>query len=232
MAGPRGLTIAIDGVVGAGKSSAARGLAGALGYRHLDTGAMYRAVALAAARRGIEPGDAGDLKQLLGGLRLELEPRRDGVGVLLDGQDVSADIRRPEVARRVGAFADLPAVRRDLVARQRAIGDEGGVVADGRDMGTVVFPGADLKVHLTASEEERARRRHLELVEAGISTTPAEVLADLRRRDEEDRQRDYRIGDAAREETAATDVVEFDTTGLDLGAVIERLVAWSRDRGA
>lgn len=232
MAGPRGLTIAIDGVIGAGKSTAARGLAAALGYRHLDTGAMYRAVALAAGRRGIGPGDDDAMARLLLEVRIELEPQSEGGRVLLDDEDVSEDIRRPEVARRVGAFADLPQVRRALVARQRAMGAEGGVVADGRDVGTVVFPDADLKVRLTASEAERARRRHLELIEKGVSTSLKDVRADLRRRDEEDQLRDYGVGGTSPGGASATDVVEFDTTGLNLDAVIARLDAWSRERGA
>lgn len=231
MAGPRGLTIAIDGVVGAGKSTAARGLAAALGYRHLDTGAMYRAVALAAGRRGVEPADDQGVARLLGEMRLDLEPRAEGVRVLLDGEDVSEEIRRPEVARRVGSFADLPRVRRAMVTRQQAMGREGGVVADGRDVGTVVFPEADLKVRLTATEAERARRRCAELLARGVRTTVEEVTADLRRRDAEDQRRDY--GVAARDEAAAStaDVVDFDTTGLDLDAVIARLADWSRQRG-
>jgi len=231
MAGPRGLTIAIDGVIGAGKSTAARGLAAALGYRHLDTGAMYRAVALAAGRRGVEPGDDSDLARLLDEVQIELEPPSRGGRVLLNGEDVSEEIRRPEVARRVGAFADLPRVRRALVAEQRAMGAAGGVVADGRDMATVVFPDADLKVRLTASEAERARRRHLELTDKGVRASLEEVRADLHRRDEEDRQRDYGVG-GDKAESAAAAIVEFDTTGLDLDAVVERLVTWSHQRGA
>lgn len=232
MAGPRGLTITIDGVIGAGKSTAARGLAAALGYRHLDTGAMYRAVALAAGRRGLEPDDDAGLSLLLDDMRLELEPDHEGGRVLLAGEDVSEEIRRPEVARRVGAFADSPRVRRALVAAQRALGAAGGVVADGRDMGTVVFPHADLKIFMTASETERAGRRHLELTAKGVEISLAEVQSDLRRRDAEDRQRDYGVGDGAPETAATADVVEFDTTGLDLDAVIGRLVVWSHERGA
>ncbi|MFH1570160.1 MAG: (d)CMP kinase [Gemmatimonadota bacterium] len=234
MAGPRGLIIAIDGVVGAGKTSAARGLAAALGYRHVDTGAMYRALALAAMRRRVEPEDTGGLVQLLAAARIELEPESEGGAILLDGDDVSEEIRRPEVARRVGAYADKPQVRRALVERQRAMGAEGGVVVDGRDVGTVIFPGADLKVRMTADEEERARRRHLELTAKGVSSSFEEVRSDLRRRDAEDRQRDYAVASCpdATGRTGDADLIEFDTTGLGLDQVIGQLVAWARARGA
>ena len=226
MAGKRGLIIAIDGTVGAGKSSTARGVAAALRYRHLDTGAMYRAVAVAARNSAVPAEDGEALARLLDGLRLELEPDGGGGRVLLDGVDVSEEIRRPEVTRAVGAYADLPLVRRALVERQRAIGLEGGVVAEGRDAGSVIFPGADLKVLMTADLEERARRRHAELIKTGVSITLDMVKTDIRNRDQEDERRDY----GARPDPNQT--LELDTTGLSLREQIDRVVSWARERGA
>jgi cytidylate kinase len=223
--GAGGLTIAIDGVIGAGKSTAARGAAAALGYRHLDTGAMYRAVALAASRRGLAPGDAA-LEGFLESLRLELPAGGIG-GIHLDGEDVSAAIRSPEVSREVGAFADDPVVRRALVRRQREMGRSGGVVAEGRDMSTVVFPHADLKVGMVADLDERARRRHREFLAAGVGITLSRVRADIRRRDREDAERDYGVQGAA-----PGDAVEVDTSGLTADQVVDRIVALARERGA
>jgi cytidylate kinase len=221
----QGLTIAIDGVIGAGKSTAARGVAAALGYRHLDTGAMYRAVALAATRQGIAPGDAA-LEDLLEALRIDLEPERDGCGIRLDGEDVSDAIRGPDVSRVVGSFADVPAVRQAMVTQQQAMGRDGGVVAEGRDISTVVFPDADLKIRMEADLDERAQRRHREFVDAGVEITLAQVRTDILRRDREDADRDY--GDAG----ASAAAVVVDTGGLNAGQVVERIVALARERGA
>ena len=224
MTGPRGLTIAIDGVIGAGKTTAARGAAAALGYRHLDTGAMYRAVALAAGRRGVEPGAAA-LGAFLEGLSLEFPAGGSG-GIHLEGEDVSEAIRSPEVSRSVGAFADDPVVRRALVRRQRDIGRWGGVVAEGRDMSTVVFPHADLKVRMVADLEERSRRRHREFLAAGVDITLSRVRADIRRRDREDAERDYGV------DQAPDSAVEVDTSGLTADQAVDRIVALARERGA
>ena len=224
MTAAEGLTIAIDGVIGAGKSTAARGAAAALGYRHLDTGAMYRAVALAASRRGLAPGDT-PLEGFLQGLRLEVSP--SGACICLDGEDVSEAIRSPEVSRSVGAFADDPAVRRVLVRRQREIGRSGGVVAEGRDMSTVVFPHADLKVRMVADLEERVGCRHREFIAAGVGITLSRVRDDIRRRDREDAERDYGVRGSS-----PGDAVEVDTSGLTADQVVDRIVALARERGA
>ena len=223
---PGGLIIAIDGVVGAGKSSTARGVAAALAYRHLDTGAMYRAFALAAMRRSIEARDSEGVAQLLVQLDLTIDIRDGEQRVLLDGEDVSDEIRRPEVAREVGAFADVTLVRLALIERQRSLGSRGGVVADGRDAGSVVFPDADLKVRMTADLDERARRRYRELIEKGVSTSLELVAADIRRRDREDEARDY----GARHDPAETP--ELDTTELTVSQQIDGIVSWARQRGA
>ena len=164
------IVIAIDGVVGSGKSTTARLVAEALGYRHLDTGAMYRTVALAAVRQGIEPEDGRALADLLPTLHIDLLPSDQGASVMLNGEDVSEEIRRPETARCVGRFADRPIVRRALVTRQQTLGARGGVVAEGRDMGLVVFPNAELKVRMVANLDVRTQRRLDELISKGIDT--------------------------------------------------------------
>ena len=226
MPGPGGLVIAIDGVIGAGKSTAARGVAIALHYRHLDTGAMYRAVALAATAADVAPSDHEKLSSLLGELQIELTPLDKGRRVLLNGEDVSADIRRPEITRCVGSYADRPVVRHQLVEVQRSMGAEGGIVAEGRDMSTVVFPGADLKIRMLAELEERARRRHEEFVAGGVDITLDQVRTDIRTRDREDEERDYGA------DGPPLDVVEVRTDGLSIETVIEQIVELARLRGA
>ena len=225
MAGPRGLIVAIDGVIGAGKSTVARGVAAALGYRHLDTGAMYRAVALSARRLGIEPRDADRLQSLLDGLRLDLEPEDEGGRIRVDGTDVSDAIRSPEVSRVVGSYADIPAVRRALVRQQQSAGHLGGVVAEGRDVTSVVFPYADLKIYMVADLEERARRRHLEFQRQDVAISLEQVRSDIEQRDREDAVRDYGGEDAS-------DPVEVDTTGLDIASVVAQIISLAQQLGA
>ena len=144
--------------------------------------------------------------------------------MLLDGEDISDAIRRPEVTRRVGAYADLPLVRRALVAQQQAMGIRGGVVAEGRDAGSVVFPEADLKVLMVASLEERASRRQRELTEKGVSISLEQVTADIESRDRADAERDYGA------ESDLGEIVTLDTTDLTFDAQVERIVAWARQR--
>ena len=219
----RKLIIAIDGVVGAGKSTTARRVADELGYRHLDTGAMYRAVTLAALRKEIVASDEQGLADLLAALKIELEPQNLGGRIWLDGEDVSSEIRTPEVSRGVGPYADLPLVRRALVSQQQAMGAGGGVVADGRDIGYVVFPDADLKVLLTADLATRAERRYRELNEKGVKTSLGEVEADIRRRDRADSERDY----GAERDAETTRVL--DTTSLTIEEQVARIVSWARE---
>ena len=220
----RGIVIAIDGTSGAGKTTTARGVAERLGYRHLDTGAMYRAVALAATRRGVPPDDPAALEDLLAASTIDLGSGRGRV--LLNGQDVSEAIRRPEITRRASAYADVPLVRRALVAQQQQWGQEGGVVAEGRDIAAVVFPEAELKIALLANLAERTRRRHRELTANGVGITLERVRADIQRRDREDAARDY--GGTS----AATEIVELDTTRMTLAEQVECVVALARQRGA
>ena len=209
------MVIAIDGPAGAGKSSVARGVAAALGFTYLDSGAMYRCVALAAAEAGIDADDAEALGDLTSGLEIGFEDER----VLLGERDVSVAIREPAVTAAASRVSVHPAVREALSARQRALNAAGDYVAEGRDIGTVVSPDSPLKVFLTASEEERARRR------AAQSGEPYEaVLAAQRERDARDRERQH---GALR---AADDAVDLDTTELAEAEVVARIVALARER--
>jgi cytidylate kinase len=210
------MVIAIDGPAGAGKSTVARGVAEALGLTYLDSGAMYRAVALAALGREVDPDDGAEL----GSLAQSLEIAFDDGAVRLDGDDVSDAIRAPGVTEAASRVATHAAVREAMVTRQRAMIERGGYVAEGRDIGTVVSPDAALKVFLTASDEERARRRAAE-----SGAPPERVLAEQRRRDTRDTERDH---GALR---AADDAVEIDTTGFSVGEVVDRIVALARERG-
>lgn len=210
------MVIAIDGPAGAGKSTVARGVAATLGFTYLDSGAMYRSVALAALRVGIDPGDGAALAKLAAALRIGF---RDSA-VLLDGEDVTEAIRRPDVSEAASRVAVHPGVRTAMVERQRELIAAGRYVAEGRDIGTVVSPGAPLKVFLLASGEERARRR------AAQTGEPLEQVREAQaRRDARDREREH---GALR---AAADAVELDTTGLAVDQVIGRVAALARERG-
>jgi CMP/dCMP kinase len=210
------MVIAIDGPAGAGKSSVARAVAERLGFTFLDSGAMYRSVAQAALEAGVDLEDGGALARLAEGLEVDF----DGARVLLGGRDVSAAIRTPEVTVAASQVSVHAGVRAAMVARQQALIETGRYVAEGRDIGTVVSPGSPLKVFLTASDEERARRRA-----AQTGEDVEAVLAAQRGRDARDREREH---GALR---AAADAVELDTTGLSLDDVVERVVALVRERG-
>jgi cytidylate kinase len=210
------MVIAIDGPAGAGKSTVARALAERLGFTYLDSGAMYRCVALA----GIEAGADLDDGIAMSGLTSSLEIELDGDRVALHGRDVSAAIRSPEVTAASSRVSVHPGVREAMVARQRELIASGRYVAEGRDIGTVVSPEAPLKVFLTASPEERARRRAEQTGE-----DPDAVLAAQRERDARDESREH---SALR---AADDAVEIDTTGLALNQVVDRVVTLVRQRG-
>lgn len=209
------MVIAIDGPAGAGKSTVARAVAARLGFTYLDTGAMYRSIALAARDRGIDPNDGTALGRLTRELEIGLE---DGT-VTLDGRDVTAEIRRPEVGDAASTVSTHREVREAMVERQRELIAAGRYVAEGRDIGTVVAPDAPLKVFLTAADDERARRRSAE-----TGADQAEVLEAQRRRDDRDRDREH---GALR---PAADAVELDTTDLSADEVVERVVSLATER--
>ena len=213
--------VAIDGPSGTGKSTVSRRLAAALGARYLDTGAMYRAVTWAVLEAGIDPSDAAAVAEISGKITLDSGTDPSAPHISVDGRPVDVEIRGPEVTRAVSAVAAVPDVRKRLVARQReVIAAADRIVIEGRDIGTTVAPTADLKVYLTASETERARRRSSELAGGTAATADALALtqADLARRDTFDSTR------AASPLRRADDAIEVDTTGLDIDAVVARLV--------
>lgn len=186
----RELIIAIDGPVGSGKSTLARRVAELMGYVYIDTGAMYRSIALKALRRGVAFEAADALTALASETRIDLRARDGGQQVFLDGEDVTSAIRTPEVAQAASKVAVVPGVRRVLVAEQRRAGGQGGVVMEGRDIGTVVFPDAELKIFLTASPETRAERRWREHQQKGDAIDLARTLDEIRERDRRDRERE------------------------------------------
>jgi cytidylate kinase len=210
------MVIAIDGPAGAGKSTVARGAARALGFTYLDSGAMYRCVALAALRAGADLEDPARMGELARRIQIAIA---DGE-VTLDGETVANAIRAPDVSAAASRVSVHPEVRDAMVAQQRALIESGDYVAEGRDIGTVVSPGAPLKVFLTASDAARARRRAAETREA-----VDDVLAAQAARDARDREREHgRL-------RPAPDSVEIDTTGLDADEVVERVVGLARERG-
>src|SRR5258706_10885602 len=184
------LIIAIDGPVGSGKSTVARRVAELLGYTHLDSGAMYRGVAWKALRDGVPLDSPAELAALAETVHIGLVPRDGKLRVILDGQDITELIRTPEVSHAASVVAAVPGVRHPMVAEQRRAGAQGAVVMEGRDIGSVVFPHADLKIFLDASPEVRASRRQRELQEKGESPTLEKVLAEVHERDRRDRERE------------------------------------------
>ena len=214
------MIVTLDGPAGAGKSTAARALARRLGFRFLDTGAMYRAVALAAAQQGLDWADAKALVELARRLTIELR----GTQVLLDGVDVSDAIRTSAITGVTHYAANNPGVREVLVELQRRAAGDDDIVAEGRDQGTVVFPHAECKIFLTASPEERARRRRDDLAARGESVPLEEILARQNERDARDAGR--RVGPLA----AAPDAVMFSTDGLSPSEVVDRLESLVRGR--
>jgi CMP/dCMP kinase len=212
--------IAIDGPSGAGKGTVARSVARALGYRHVDTGAMYRAVAWQALTLGLPLDDDAVVADLAERVGIEISDTAIGI----EGRDVTTLIRTPDIDRAATRVARLAGVRRVLVARQRALGDGGRVVMEGRDIGTTVFPHADVKVYLDADPGERARRRAEDPAHQGQGSTLAAVATALEQRDTSDRTR------GASPLMAADDAVHIDTTHMSIPEVVERVLALVRDR--
>ncbi|MBN2233392.1 MAG: (d)CMP kinase [Deltaproteobacteria bacterium] len=206
--------IAVDGPSGAGKSTICRALAARLGFTYIDTGAMYRCVGLAAREAGIDADDRAGLEALCHHLDIRFAPANGENRVLLDGRDVSPEIRTPASDTWASAVSRVPEVRRALVALQRRLGEAGRVILEGRDAGTVIFPDAELKIYLDADLAVRARRRHAEQTARGHAVTLAEVERDIARRDLSDSTRDHA---PLRQ---ATDARRLDTSNLDTAAVI------------
>lgn len=215
------VVVAIDGPAGTGKSSVSKGLAGALGARYLDTGAMYRIVTLAVLRAGVDPSDAEAVGTMASTVPLSVDDEH----YFLAGEDVSVEIRGDEVTRAVSAVSAVPAVRARLVGLQRALAEgPGSVVVEGRDIGTVVLPDAPVKIFLTASAETRARRRNDQNVASGLADDYEGVLADVRRRDHLDSTR------AVSPLRAADDAVVVDTSDMSEAQVIEHLLELVRQK--
>lgn len=216
------MIVAIDGPAGAGKSTVARAVADALGIGYLDTGAMYRALTLVALRTGVPPSDGPALAGLAREHPVHLENGRAGVRVIVRGDDVTAAIREADVTAAVSEVAAHPEVRHEMVARQREVMAAGDWVCDGRDIGSVVFPGAEVKVFLTASVDERARRRHAELMAKGEQVDLRAIRDDVQRRDHADSSR------AASPLVVADGAVVVDTTGMGIEQVVERIAGMAR----
>lgn len=220
-----GFVVAIDGPAGAGKSTVARGLASRLGYTFLDTGALYRAVALTARETQVPWTDGAALGELAHSLTIVFAKDGEGSRVLANGRDVTEAIRTPEISEGASWVSALPAVRAGLLDLQRRVATTANVVAEGRDVGTVVFPSAKAKFFLVANPETRAMRRTLELQAKGQPAVLAQVLADMRLRDERD------SGRAVAPLRRAEDAVEIDTSALAPDEVIEKMAEIVRSRG-
>lgn len=211
------VSVAIDGPSGAGKSSLAKRLAADLGFVYVDTGAMYRSIGLHVLRSQQSPKDEAAVEKLLPEIELKVIPTQGGQRILLNGDDVTAEVRREEVGMAASAVSAMPFVRAFLLQMQRDMALTQNVLMDGRDIGTVVLPQATVKVFLTAAPEARALRRHKELVEKGQPAEYAQVLADVIRRDEQDMNR------ATAPLKQAEDAVKLDTTYLNFEESFERL---------
>ena len=220
------LIIAIDGPSGAGKSTVARCLASELGYLYMDTGAMYRAVALNVVESKIDPTDEKELRKILEDMRVKLIEEGSGLRLLLNGRDVTEEIRTPEMSLMASKISELQAVREKMVGIQRDMASQGGLVAEGRDIGTVVFPRAEVKIYLDASEPERARRRFQELLARGKQVTLEETLTEMHERDRRDQER------TLSPLRKAEDAFVIDSTSFGVDVVVDRIVSEVKNKMA
>ena len=219
----RPVTIAIDGPAGAGKSTAAKEVARRLGYAYIDTGAMYRAVALLGMRQGIDPQDEAGFIAQAASAKMEFRVVEGGQRFFVNGEDVTEGVREPEVGALSSPVSAIPEVRRYLTEAQRRLAQGGGVVMEGRDIGTVVCPQAEVKFFVTATQEERARRRCLEQREKGLDADLDEVRAEIAERDRRDSSR------AVAPLVKAPDAIELVTDGLSIEEVVERILSRVRE---
>ncbi len=222
----KNLIIAIDGPAGSGKSTTAKLVAQKLGYLYIDTGAMYRAMALKTLQQGIDPKDKDVVAELVGRTKIELKQQEGALRVYLDGMDVTAKLRLPEVTKAVTPVCQVNRVRQVLVEQQQRIGLNGGVVMEGRDIGTVVFPQAALKVFLDASLEERTRRRYSELKSRAVEIPAEQLKEQIAQRDREDINRDQAPL------KKAEDAILIDTTGLTIEQQVDKIVNLAKSLSA
>jgi cytidylate kinase len=218
----KGLTIAIDGPSGAGKSTVAKALAKRLSYIYIDTGAMYRSVALKVKEKSISPLDESAVSQLASSLHVTLIPEGGQIRVLCDGQDVTEAIRTPEISRLASHISQQRAVREALVRMQREMAKGGGVILEGRDVGTVVFPDAEVKFYLDADSDERARRRYEEMVDKGIKVDLKQTEEELVQRDQNDM---HRIHSPLKR---ANDAIYIDSTHRSVDEIVEEMTRISK----
>ena len=213
-----GLQVAIDGPASAGKSTVAKRVAKKFGYVFCDTGAMYRAVTLAALQQGLSMTDTEKISELAKQIKITFQPAEPEQQVFINGQEVTRDIRLPKVAKNVSAVAAIPTVRQEMTKQQRQIAAEGGIVMDGRDIGTTVLPHAPVKIFMVATAHERARRRYLENKQKGITTTSLEELQRaIELRDQKDSTR--KVSPL----TQASDAIRLDTTNLTIDEVVAEI---------
>jgi len=215
--------IAVDGPSGAGKSTVSQKLAERLGYLYIDTGAMYRAAALKAMRAGLDLDNGSALEKIAGQLEIELVKNQDGLKIMLDGEDVSQAIRGPDMGMAASKISRHLLIREKMWELQRRLARKGGVVAEGRDVGTVVFPNADFKFFVTASVQERARRRYQELQQRGFKVRLDEILAEVEARDRQDSERELSPLKPAK------DSILIDTTSLNVEQAVERILQYIED---